>query len=95
MNEETNQNQAKAVPVDWVSALFQAIGSTFEFMQTAVMPSVLSAQAYFQQLLNAQPALLDPNTETDKNRRDTDRILILSGIGIIVLLIIAIILKKK
>ena len=95
MNEETNQNQAKAVPVDWVSALFQAIGSTFEFMQTAVMPGVLSAQAYFQQLLNAQPTLQDANAGTDKNRRDTDRILILSGIGIIVLLIIAIILKKK
>lgn len=95
MNEQANNGQTQAVPVDWLSALFQAIGSTFDFLQTAVTPGILSAQAYFQQLLDARPVFQDPNASIDKNRQDTDRLLIYAGIGIIVLLIIAMILKKK
>lgn len=94
MNEQQD-GQTQAVPVDWLSALFQAIGSTFDFLQTAVTPGILSAQAYFQQLLDAKPVFQDPNAAINQNRQETDRLLIYAGIGIIVLLIIAIILKKK
>jgi hypothetical protein len=93
--EEQGQVNAAAVPADWVSALLQALDGAFDVVQTALEPGVVAAQAYFQQLLQARPVLRDPLAEVNENRRNTDAILIYAGVGIIALLIIAIILKKK
>ena len=65
------------------------------YKRQALEPTVLSAQAYFQQLLNASAVLQDPLAQVNENRRRTDMILIYAGVGIIALLIIAIIIKKK
>lgn len=94
MEEQGQVTQAEA-SVDWLPSLFQAIGSVFDTISTALEPTVLSAQAYFQQLLNAQPELQDPLAQVNEHRRRTDMILIYAGVGIIALLIIAIVLKKK
>lgn len=93
--EEQGQVTESGTSVDWLPSLFQAIGSVFDTISTALEPTVLSAQAYFQQLLNAQAVLQDPLAQVNENRRRTDTILIYAGVGIIALLIIAIILKKK
>ena len=93
--EEQGQVNQSGTSVDWLPSLFQAIGSVFDTISTALEPSVLSAQAYFQQLLNAQTTFQDPLSGVNENRRNTDMILIYAGVGIITLLIIAIILKKK
>ena len=93
--EEQGQVTESGTSVDWLPSLFQAIGSVFDTISTALEPTVLSAQAYFQQLLNAQAVLQDPLAQVNENRRRTDTILIYAGVGIIALLIIAIIIKKK
>ena len=93
--EEQGQVNQSGTSVDWLPSLFQAIGSVFDTISTALEPTVLSAQAYFQQLLNAQAVLQDPLAQVNENRRRTDTILIYAGVGIIALLIIAIIIKKK
>jgi hypothetical protein len=93
--EEQGQVNESGASVDWLPSLFQAIGSVFDTISTALEPTVLSAQAYFQQLLNAGAVLQDPLAEVNENRRRTDMILIYAGVGIIALLIIAIIIKKK
>ena len=93
--EEQGQVSESGTSVDWLPSLFQAIGSVFDTISTALEPTVLSAQAYFQQLLNAQAVLQDPLAQVNENRRRTDTILIFAGVGIIALLIIAIIIKKK
>ena len=93
--EEQGQVTPDSTSVDFLPSLFQAIGSVFDTVSTALEPTVLSAQAYFQQLLNAQAVLQDPLAQVNENRRRTDTILIYAGVGIIVLLIIAIIIKKK
>ena len=93
--EEQGQVTPDSTSVDFLPALFQAIGSVFDTISTALEPSVISAQAYFQQLLNAQATLQDPLAGVNENRRSTDTLLIYAGAGIIALLIIAIILKKK
>ena len=58
--EEQGQVTQSGTSVDWLPSLFQAIGSVFDTISTALEPTVLSAQAYFQQLLNAQAVLQDP-----------------------------------
>lgn len=93
--EQQGQVNSRNVPVDWVSALLQALGGAFDVVQTALEPGILATQAYFQQLLQARPVLRDPLAEVNENRRNTDAVLIYAGVGIIALLIIAIILKKK
>ena len=93
--EEQGQVNESGASVDWLPSLFQAIGSVFDTISTALEPTVLSAQAYFQQLLHAGAVLQDPLAEVNENRRRTDMILIYAGVGIIALLIIAIIIKKK
>ena len=93
--EEQGQVTQSEASVDWLPSLFRAIGSVFDTISTALEPTVLSAQAYFQQLLNAQAVLQDPLAQVNENRRRTDMILIYAGVGIIALLIIAIVLKKK
>ena len=93
--EEQGQVTQSEASVDWLPSLFQAIGSVFDTISTALEPTVLSAQAYFQQLLNAQAELQDPLAQVNENRRRTDMILIYAGVGIIALLIIAILIKKK
>ncbi len=93
--EEQGQVNESGTSVDWLPSLFQAISSVFDTISTALEPTVLSAQAYFQQLLNAQAVLQDPLAQVNENRRRTDMILIYAGVGIIALLIIAIIIKKK
>lgn len=79
----------------WLSSLFQAIGSVFDTISTALEPGILSAQTYFQQVLNARPVLQDPLAQVNENRRRSDTILIYAGAGIIALLILAIILKNR
>ena len=81
--------------MDWVTALMQAIGSAFNLVETALQPGIISAQAYFQQLLNAQPVFRDPFAPIREQRQKTDTILIYAGLGIIVLLILAITFKKR
>ncbi|MBK9338799.1 MAG: hypothetical protein IPM98_20605 [Lewinellaceae bacterium] len=93
--EEQGQVTQQKPSGDWLPSLFQAVGSVFETISTALAPGVLSAQAYFQQLLNARASLQDPLADVNESRRNTDTILIYAGTGIIALLIIAIILKKK
>ena len=93
--EEQGQVNESGASVDWLPSLFQAIGSVFDTISTALEPTVLSAQAYFQQLINAGAVLQDPLAQVNENRRRTDMILIYAGVGIIALLIIAIIIKKK
>ena len=93
--EQTGQVTQAGVPADWATALLQAIGSAFDLVQTALQPGIISAQAYFQQLLNAQPVFRDPFAPIREQRQKTDTILIYAGLGIITLLILAIILKKR
>ena len=93
--EEQGQVTQSEASVDWLPSLFQAIGSVFDTISTALEPTVLSAQAYFQQLLNARATLQDPLDQVNDEQRRTDVLLIYAGVGIIALLIIAIILKKK
>jgi hypothetical protein len=84
-----------AVPADPVSAIFGAIQSGFELIQAALAPGIISAQAYFQQLLNAQPVFQDPFANVNENRRATDTLLIYVGAAIIVLLLLVILFKKR
>ena len=81
--------------VDWLPSLFQAIGSVFDTVSSALEPSVLSAQAYFQQVLQAQSKLQDPLAQYNEQQQRTDTILIYAGVGIIVLLLVVILLKKQ
>ena len=93
--EEQGQVSGSEATVDFLPSLFQAIGSVFDTISTALEPGVIATQAYFQQLLNAQATLQDPLAGVNENRRNTDTVLIYAGVAIIILLIIAIILKKK
>jgi hypothetical protein len=92
---EQGQVKAGEATEGWLPSLFQAIGSVFDTISLALTPGVLSAQAYFQQLLNARATLQDPLYQVNDEQRRTDVLLIYAGVGIIALLIIAIILKKK
>lgn len=93
--EQTEQVKQGAVSADWVTALMQAIGSAFNLVETALQPGIISAQAYFQQLLNAQPVFRDPFAPIREQRQKTDSILIYAGLGLIALLILAITFKKR
>ena len=84
-----------AVPADPVSAIFGAIQSGFELIQAALAQGIISAKAYFQQLLNAQPVFQDPFAKVNENRQATDRLLLYVGAGIIILLLLIILFKNR
>ncbi len=83
------------VPADPVSAIFSAIESAFGLIQAALAPGIIAAQAYFQQLLNAQPTFQDPFAKVNENRRATDTLLIYVGAAIIILLLLVILFKNR
>ncbi|MEZ4941843.1 MAG: hypothetical protein R3D58_13265 [Saprospiraceae bacterium] len=80
---------------DPVSAIANAAASLFGLLQSALAPGIISAQAYFQQLLNAQPKLQDPFAQINADRRATDRLLIYAGVGVIILLLLIILFRRK
>lgn len=89
------QQQSTGVSAGQAGAIANALGKLFDLVSMALKPGVLATQAYFQQLLNAQPKVQNPYAEVNSNRRQIAYILIVGGLIVLLLLIIAVILKNR
>ena len=78
-----------------IGAIAAAIGDIFKTVNTALQPGVLSARAYFDQLLQARPSFQNPFAGVNESRKSTNTILSYAGVAVILMLILAIIVKSR
>ena len=89
------QQQSTGGSAGQVGAIANALGKLFDLVSIALKPGLLATQAYFQQLLNAQPKQQNPYSDANANRRQITLILVIGGLVLLALLLIAVILKNR
>lgn len=95
METQQQQNTGTNAGADPVSAIANALGKLFDVASVALKPAILATQAYFQQLLNAQPKMQNPYADVNANRRQMAIILVIGGIILVGVLLVAVILKNR
>lgn len=78
-----------------VTAIATAATELFKLIDTALQPGIMSARAYFDQLLQSRPSFQNPFAGANESRKNTNTILIYAGVGIVLMLIVAIIFKSR
>lgn len=78
-----------------LSAIAEAAAALFDVVNSALQPGIISASAYFQQLLEAKPSFQNPFAGANESRKNTNTILIYAGVAIILMLLIAIMVKYR
>lgn len=94
-NQTTSGGAAAGGGDPTITAIANAVGALADMTVALVQPGIIAASYFYQQLVAATPRLQNPFADINANRRQTDTILIFAGVGIIVVLIIAIVIKKR